>query len=474
VSGGDAADVPESLSINAWAGEEVSVSGRVGETLRWALQTRLPPPPKKKMFATEAPDLTDWQDDRVGWGIVLPENPDPNLSPKDKARGVDALDPIQDLLADRPDAPVLRYLTNSPNRRTTLMRYTKDGGSFQPDIASSPRGIEPAGIPYYVLICGSPREIPWDLQYALNTRFATGRLDLTEPGLANYVAALKTGWAGSEARQAGAVVWATDHGRGDMSETMRLYVAEPLWNTFDKDVKPHSALLDKASGGATTPRLLEALVDKRPGLVATTSHGVTFPADDPETMAANLGLLFGDDHTFAQPEEILGRWKPDGAVWYAHACCSAGCRDDTIFEDLVDGGSPVGTLLRDVAELGSLTAPLPKALLSAERPLRAFVGHVEPTFDWSIRQPDTRQALTAGITAALWDRLFLEKSCPIGHAFRAFYEPIGTLATQRESLKGDRNKGGKVTAQLLQVQLRARDIASTVILGDPTVRLDFS
>lgn len=70
---------------------------------------------------------------------------------------------------------------------------------------------------------------------------------------------------------------------------------------------------------------------------------------------------------------------------------------------------------------------LPKALLSAERPLRAFVGHVEPTYDGSIRQPDTRRALTAGITAALWDRLFLEKSCPIGHAFRAFYEPIGTF-----------------------------------------------
>jgi hypothetical protein len=472
MSGGGAAEVPGSVSINAWAGEEASVSGRVGEALRWALQTALPKPPKKMLFAEKAPDLADWHDERVGWGLVLPENAD--LSRGDKARGADAPDPIQELLADRANAPVLRYLEGSPNRFTTLMRYTKDGKAFQPDIAGSPFGVDKDRIPYYLLIVGSPAEIPWDLQYALNTRFAVGRLDLDEASLTNYVAALRAGWANSDATQAGAVIWTTDHGGGDMSQTMRLYVAEPLWNKLDDDVLPASILVDKDHGGATTPRLLDALAAKRPGLVTTTSHGVTFPADDSAAMASNLGLLFGEDRTFAQPEDVLARWKPDGAIWYAHACCSAGCRGDTIFDDLVDGDSSVGKLLRDVAKLGSLTAPLPKALLGAKRPLRAFVGHVEPTFDWSIRQPDTRQGLAAGITTALWDSLFLKESCPIGHAFRKFYEPIGALATQRVSLTDDLNKGGEVTAQLLQVQLRSRDIASTVILGDPTVQLDFS
>ena len=179
------------------------------------------------------------------------------------------------------------------------------------------------------------------------------------------------------------------------------------------------------------------------------------------------------DHTFAQPDDVLSRWAPDGAIWYAHACCSAGCRSDTIFADLLEADSPIGGLLRAVAGLGSLTAPLPRALLGTVRPLRAFVGHVEPTFDWSIRQPATLQGLTTGITSALWERLFQKGSCPVGHAFERFYEPIGSLATQEVSLRKAFKPGSGVAGQLLQVQLRARDIASTVVLGDPTVRLDF-
>ena len=43
---------------------------------------------------------------------------------------------------------------------------------------------------------------------------------------------------------------------------------------------------------------------------------------------------------------------------------------------------------------GAFTTPLPRALLGATRPLRAFVGHVEPTFDWTLRQRQTGEHLT--------------------------------------------------------------------------------
>ena len=38
-------------------------------------------------------------------------------------------------------------------------------------------------------------------------------------------------------------------------------------------------------------------------------------------------------------------------------------------------------VLQAVADLGSLIAPLPKILLGAKKPLRAFIGQVELTFN---------------------------------------------------------------------------------------------
>lgn len=465
-------DWPGSLSINAWNGNDRPVSGPVNDARLWGLRSELPQSPKY-LYAHETTDMSDWRDERVGWGLVLPDTE--ALTPADKARAVDAPGPIQELLAERGNAPVLRYVKASPNRFGTLLRYLRDGQVFQPDIAGSEFGVAADRIPHYLLICGSPDEIPWDLQYALNARFAVGRLDLDESGLASYVAALRNDWNGSSSKQASAMVWATDHGGSDMSRTMRLYVAKPLWELIsaDRDVGPNSVLIDKDNGGATSGALLETLPTRKPGLVATTSHGVTFPLEDTQAMAANLGLLVDDDGAFASPEKILAAWEPDGAIWYAHACCSAGSRSGTIYDDLVVADSPIGRVLRGVAELGSLTAPLPKALLGAKKPLRAFVGHVEPTFDWTIRQPETRQALTGGIKAALWDSLFRKESCPVGRAFHSFYEPIGILAAQQVSLKEQYARTAKVSSQLLAAQLSARDRMSTVILGDPTVRLRF-
>jgi hypothetical protein len=45
-------------------------------------------------------------------------------------------------------------------------------------------------------------------------------------------------------------------------------------------------------------------------------------------------------------------------------------------------------MLKNIAATaGARISPLPRALLGAEKPLRAFVGHVEPTFDWTLRDP---------------------------------------------------------------------------------------
>jgi hypothetical protein len=125
-----------------------------------------------------------------------------------------------------------------------------------------------------------------------------------------------------------------------------------------------------------------------------------------------------------------------------------------------------------VAGLGDAVAPLPRALLGHERPIRAFIGHVEPTFDWTIAERETGQPLAAGIRAALHDGLYRRKgSLPIGLALGGYFEPIGSLAAQHAALRRAFDLGGAVADQALAAQLGARDRMSTVILGDPTVAL---
>jgi hypothetical protein len=108
-------------------------------------------------------------------------------------------------------------------------------------------------------------------------------------------------------------------------------------------------------------------------------------------------------------------------------------------------------------------------LLGAKKPLRAFIGHVEPTFDWTIRQPDTGQHLTNSIVRALYNEVYRPK--PVGLAFHKYYEPLGALSTRYDRAVEDSKKKIDTHEVMLYCQLAARDLQSMVILGDPTAML---
>jgi hypothetical protein len=472
----DGTGLPATLALNAWAGRAASAAGQVGaagqagDLLGLALHGSLPAI-ERVLYAETPPDWWNWRDPRVGWGLILPDND--TLSDADRARGVDAPGPVRDLLSDRPDAPIFRYQPRSRYRWTMLKRYFADRDPLTPAITASGFGIGPDQIPYYLLICASPAEIPWELQYLLNSRFAVGRLDLDADGLTNYIRALRADWDGARADPFATVVWATDHGQADMSHVMRRYVADPVFQALkgDPSLREGTVLIDRAGAGATPESLAGALQRGRPGLIVTTSHGVTCPLDDPAALAASLGLPVGEDLRSPLPADLLSRWQPDGAIWYAHACCSAGAGGESVYAGISGLGPQIAEVLSAVAKVGPVVAPLPRALLGAKHPARAFVGHVEPTFDYTIRQPETAQALTTGLVGALHDALYQEhQPGRVGHAFRSYFDPIATAASQQVWLRRDYDRGRPVEQQLLTAYLTARDRMSTVILGDPTVR----
>jgi len=83
----------------------------------------------------------------------------------------------------------------------------------------------------------------------LNPVRFVGRLDLTADSLANYVAALLNNWKDAASSYASPVVWAVDHGGGDITTLMRDTVAAPIFEALAADNGMSSATF--IDGGGT-------------------------------------------------------------------------------------------------------------------------------------------------------------------------------------------------------------------------------
>ena len=429
--------------------------------------------PVASMLPEKLPDPGQWRHERVGWGLIVAE-PE-GVSAADLASGKDLPEALHQLLRERPDAPVLRYRKSfKPSLRLSYLRDWKRGVDVPLD--HPPQGVGAGRLPAYLLIVGSPRDVPWELQFALNSIRFVGRLDLDEAGLERYVAALLSDWRredpSAEQRRRVArrvLVWAVDHGGGDITSLLRQGIALEVHAAVDGDADIQSRLLDGRREEATAGKLIEALAREPAGLVVSTSHGfIQAPAD---VLASRLGLPVDQDYRPLDPAELLDAWQPDGAVWYAHACCSAGSCGGSLYADLFADGADIRGTFALLQEAGSLQGALPRALLSASRPARAFIGHVEPTFDWTLRHPETRRRLSTNLVQNALVSGLLAGDRGVGRAFESWHRQAASLYSRWETARAEASFGQVEASMLLYLRLAARDVQSTVLLGDPTVRL---
>jgi len=461
---------PPRLEINAWSG--AAVDGPLSPKARsWGIGRHFFGNPGLMLAADPVPGPEEWANHEVGWGLVLPDNPD--LGNTEQARAVDAAEPIRQLAAARSggrEPVVLRYRPGSEE----LFRHYTDGVVHPLGLSGGLRGTDVGALPRYLLLCGSPDVLPWELQLRLNLTAFTGRLDLDEAGLEHYVNAALCDWAGSRVDATAPLLWTVEHKNNDIADItglMRQTIAEPVFRRWCKDpqIGGHARRLGEDS--ASAERLAAELAEHRPGVVVTTSHGMTSPLDDPEIMRRDLGLLVDVDHQPVQPRDLLADWQPDGVVWYAHACCSAGAAGVDFYDGLVDPKEDVHKVLTAVAGLGETGTELPRALLGAERPARAFVGHVQPTFDWTLRRVRTTGQITvAGLVTALYRQFFQPRPPPVGLAFADWHRDAAVLLGGWQ-VNYDRvaqsQPGARETAAANQ--LAGIDRQATVILGDPAV-----
>ena len=460
-------NLPAQVAINAWTDEAAdSVGALAGVTKPWAT---VPAPKSMMTLAAEIPNIRDWANDEVGWGLVMAHRQD--VSAADSAALVEMPEAIKELVKFRRGV-VLGWSPECGTQR--LIRYLADGTTKNVKIgADVDRGKASDALPQYLLILGGPVEIPWLVQYTLNLCAAVGRLDLKGIGLENYVAAVVSNWTktGTPLEVANCFLWSVNRGGTDITALMQATVASPVLEALQKDNQIGAKAQFRFDQDATHAELKKVLSANKPGLVVTTSHGRTGPLGDPATMQRDLGLPVDKDNTIFTPSDLLDVWEPNGAIWYAHACCSAGCDKGSVFADLFKP-TPLSKTLERIGGLGAQSAPLPLALLGAKKPLRAFIGHVEPTFDWTLISVDMTQPLTASIKYALYNNLFEKNPMTVGGAFDRYFRQVGTLFNEQDTALTDlQHFVDGAERMALRARLGALDRRSLVIHGDPAVAL---
>ena len=461
------------LRANAWCGAPAFTPA--GDALQaWGQTSIKRESSSTKLDATEV-DYANWRDPAVGWGVVLPDSDAPS---PDKARALDAPDCVRALIAHRNPhfaaqggVPVFRH--RSGQKPGYLRHYDLNGTASDPNVRGK-RGVGPGAMPWYLLIIGSPTEIPWRVQYRLQLDAYVGRLDLPAAGLEHYIAALLSDWSGASVNRSRPVLWAVDHGPDDITHLMRRTIIEPLGKLFGADATFSSI----KQGGllqqhvATHGALATALTARTPAFIATSSHGATDPTNDVPALVQQLGLPVDSNNTVLDMSALDANWSPYGTLWYAHACCSAGCDSVSAFRGMAEPASNLERTLAALENAGAQTAPLPKRLLGGAKPARAFIGHVEPTFDWTIRDPVTKQVTTAHIVETLYNKLHTAARPPVGRALAEYYRGVGGLWRDYNDARNARNehRAGAET-WLRRAKLMASDREAMVLLGDPTVNV---
>jgi Peptidase family C25 len=399
--------------------------------------------------------------DQAGWGVIFTHGADPAVR--------EALAPLLDLRREQAGDRFKIY---------------EGSGGYQPGEAKGkflarygmgPGPANPEKVPYYLLLVGSPEQIPYRFQSQLDVQYAVGRLHFDRvEDYAHYarsVVAAETGKVELPRRVSffsveNADDFATQLSTGSLVEPLLtgLSKARPDWqmSTFLREGAT-KANLSRLLGGGETPALL-----------FTSSHGMEFPLDDPRQRPHQGALLCGDwpgpeawrdaipqDFYFAG-DDVTAEASLHGLMTFHFACYGAGTpRLDDFAQQAFKERSAIAP--------EAFLSALPTRLLSHPRGgALAVIGHVERAWSYSFEW-EGASAQTTVFESAL--RCLLDGR-PVGMAMEylnARYAELSTmLADQLEE-----TEAGAVTDpyELAGLWTANNDARGYAILGDPAVRL---
>ncbi len=410
--------------------------------------------------------------DQTGWGVIFAADADPVLEK--------ALQPLLDLRKAQAGKYFQCYT------QANGFQVGKDNkDKFLARNGAGPGPADPARVPYYLLIVGSPEQIPYSFQSQLDVQYAVGRIHFDTPAeYANYARSVVAAETGQVKLPRRATFFGVSHAMPDTATTQsRTYLIDPLVKALGTE-----------SGWQMNPPLLDQLATKTalaqqlggsetPALLFTASHGLAVsPANKRNLAQAHYqgalicadrpgpGQTFDQDDYFFAGKDLAQDANLLGLIAFFFGCFSAGTPQLDAFTRLqrIQIGQQPGPEIQLAAH--SFVSHLPQQMLSAPAGgALAVIGHVERTwpssFLWKAAEDGALPPQTAAFESTLKQ---LMAGYPVGAAVEFLNTKYAELTTMLQPYLDDIQFGTAYDrVEFTNIWMAATDAQWYTIIGDP-------
>ncbi|HSG39482.1 MAG TPA: hypothetical protein VLE27_07565 [Thermoanaerobaculia bacterium] len=408
---------------------------------------------------------------QAGWGVIFHERENPEVR--------EALRP---LLEHRKAQAARRF--QSHYREFYGETGFRDGEAKEDFLVR--RGavlgpVAPSKMPYYLLIVGDPKLIPFHFQHQLDVQYAVGRICFDTPEeYERYAKSVVEAETREASRGRRVSLFGVSNADDYATQLSASHLVKPLaerlgapaewqestdWDWEIQTVMPQDATKERLG------RLIGG--DETPALLFTASHGMGFPCGDPLQRAHQGALLCQDwpgpkewrksvppDFYFAG-EDVSESARVAGMVVFHFACHGAGA--PALDEFAISGGASPRQIAPE-----PFVSRLPQRLLSHPGGgALAVVGHVERAWAHSFLSKTSTSQIGAFESAL---RLLMD-GYPVGYAMEFFNLQYAELAADLTLALQRSGYGEKIPKEIESLWLANNDARNYAVIGDPAVRV---
>jgi hypothetical protein len=404
----------------------------------------------------------------LGWAVIFPENADPAIA--------EALSPLLEWRKSKAGAKNAAYYHEFSG--ATGYHPGESVQNFLDRVGVTGGPVEPAKLPYYILIVGDPAVIPFEFQYGLDAQYAVGRIafeTVEEYSLYANSVVYSESQDTLVPRKFG--IFAPQYESDVATRMAQQLLISPLLDRI-AGRNPDWRLESRLAGEATKAGLRDLLAGAdAPGLLFCISQAPTWTADQPEQTARQGELLCSDwpsvSRDASNPVVTFGASDVDvsgsllGSVIFVLASNSAGTPASADFASSV--AEP-----KTLARRPFLSRTAQHLLSHPSGGALAVIGHVEQA--WAYSFVTERNKPDVSLFEELFTRLMIGYT--VGAAKEVFNQRYTMLCVQladqlrrqldaQGQLRGDTSGQSKVS----QLIVRTLDLRNYIVLGDPAVRL---
>jgi hypothetical protein len=393
---------------------------------------------------------------QAGWGIIVAESDELVYD------HLKALEPLLELRKREAGARYKEYLGAAGYRKG------EDKLDFLDRHGTGPGRVNPAKVPYYLLLVGNPQHIPYEFQYGLDLHHAVGRIYFERSEeYAAYAEGVVNAAKASKASSLPEIAFfgpRQDSGTRVSNEAL----LKPLIKSVES--KPGYQVrkfLGKTAKKEALARLLGG--EETPDLLFSAGHGLQYKSGH-ERQRSHQGALVCQgwrgkgppkpEHVFASvdlnPHACLR-----GLIAFLFACHSAGTPSQNDFACTASE--------QWSAAPEPFVSSLAQALLGhPEGGALAVIGHVHQVWQHSFLWRESGSQ-----TEAFEDVLRrLLSGGPLGWAMEPLNQRFTDLSAALGELLKEAYLGGSLNKEALaEIWIASQDARNYVIVGDPAVRL---